>query len=304
MSPSPLPVCRHWSLRGGPLRLHRPRVMGILNVTPDSFADGGRTATTATALAGALRMEAEGADLIDIGGESTRPGATPVSTDEECARVIPVIRAFRDRSGLPISVDTSKAAVAREALAAGANAVNDVSALRDPAMAEVVRAAGAGLVLMHSRGTPETMSRQARYEALVEEVVHELGERIERALLAGIPRECLCLDPGFGFAKLGAQNIALAQALPALAALGLPLLVGASRKSFVGLAVSAAWEQPLEAVQPPFRPPEERLAGSLAFGLECVRRGAQIVRVHDVLATCDSLKVALYFMAQCGDATF
>ncbi len=294
MHPTLPSSCTRWAIRGRTLELQRPLVMAILNVTPDSFADGGRNATRDAAVANGLRMAAEGADVIDVGGESTRPGAETVTAEEECRRVIPVIRALRAALDLPLSIDTAKAAVAREALAAGAAVVNDVSALGDPDMAAAVRHSGAGLVLMHSRGTPRTMSAQARYERLVPEVVTELGARMSLALAADIPRERLCLDPGFGFAKLGAQNYELAAGLRSLTALGQPLLVGASRKSFVGQAITAGWCADLAAAATPARPPQERLAGSLAFAIECVRRGARIVRVHDVLATCDALKVALH----------
>ncbi len=298
MHPTLPSSCTRWSIRGRTLDLQRPFVMGILNVTPDSFADGGRNATRDAALACALRMAAEGADILDVGGESTRPGAVAVTADEECRRVVPVIRALCAQCGLPVSVDTSKAVVAQEALAAGAAIVNDVSALGDPDMAAVVARAGAGLVLMHSRGTPRTMSREACYAHVASDVATELRQRVERALAAGIPGTRLCLDPGFGFAKLGRQNFELASGLQALTALGHPLLVGASRKSFVGQAITAGWGADLPTSATPARPPRERLAGSLAFAVECVRRGARVVRVHDVLATCDALKISLHFASE------
>lgn len=284
-----------WRLRRGVLPLRRPLVMGILNVTPDSFSDGGSHATLAAALACGERMVAEGADILDVGGESTRPGAAPVSDAEERRRVEPVIRALRARlPDVPISIDTRKAVVAAAALDAGADIVNDVTALGDPAMAGLVAASGAGLVLMHCRGTPQTMSRENRYGDIAADVARELAERAAAAEQAGIARDRICLDPGFGFAKVGLQNYVLFRGLDALLALGYPVLVGASRKSFIGLAISSPWD--LSDESPPcaaVRPPAERLAGSLAFAVAAVLRGAHVLRVHDVAETCDAVRVAL-----------
>lgn len=298
---SPAPAPRLWRLRTMALPLRRPVVMGILNVTPDSFADGGRHATLDAAVARGLRMAAEGADLLDIGGESTRPGAEPVSVDEEIRRVVPVMRALRERCpGVPLSVDTHKAAVAAAALEAGAEIVNDVTALADPDMLGVARDAGAGLVLMHSRGTPQTMSRENVYASIGRDVARELAARAAVAEDGGILPERICLDPGLGFAKVGMQNYALLRELGPLLAAGYPVLVGASRKSFIGLAVSTPWGAAAGETPAHLRPPDERLAGSLAFAVAAWLRGAHILRVHDVAETCDAARVAL----QCarGDA--
>jgi dihydropteroate synthase len=285
---------RTWRLRDTVLPLRRPLVMGILNVTPDSFSDGGRHATFEAAVACGLRMVAEGADILDVGGESTRPGADPVPAEEECRRVVPVVRALRECCpGTPVSVDTHKAAVAAAALEAGAEIVNDVRALADPAMAGVVRDAQAGLVLMHSRGTPRTMSRENHYADVARDVAGELAERAALAERSGVARDRICLDPGFGFAKVGLQNYALLRGLDRVLALGYPVLVGASRKSFIGLAISLPWDASADAPPCAVRPPAERLAGSLAFAVAAVLRGAHVLRVHDVAETCDAARVAL-----------
>jgi len=247
--------------------------MGISNVTPDSFHDGGRWSSVEQAVEGALIMAEQGADWIDVGGESTRPGAPPVAAELERERVVPVIRALRQaRPELRISVDTAKASVACAALEAGASAVNDVTALGDPEMAAVVASAGCDLMLMHMRGTPRTMQADPRYDDVVVEVRDHLLERAERAVAAGIPRERLWIDPGIGFGKTVEHNLALLRGLPALVETGLPVLVGASRKSFIGHVLGLA-------------DTNERLEGSLAVASIATWLGAAMLRVHDVRAT-------------------
>jgi dihydropteroate synthase len=256
-----------------------PFLMGIVNATPDSFSDGGRFLSPDAAIAQALRLEAEGADLVDVGGESTRPGAAEVSIDEEIRRVVPVIAGLRARGcRAPISVDTRKGAVARAALAAGADLVNDVSGGADPDLLAAVAEAGAPFVLMHMRGTPADMAGRASYADVISEVRDELGEALERAVAAGVARERIVLDPGLGFAKKAEHTLALLGRLDALRALGRPLLVGASRKSFIG-HVSGA-------------PAAERLPGSLAALTACVLAGVELLRVHDVAASAQAAQVA------------
>lgn len=246
-----------------------PFIMGIVNTTPDSFSDGGRFLALADAVAAAERMAEEGADLVDLGGESTRPGAPAVPDEEEIRRVVPVVERLRGRGfNLPISVDTSKGAVARAALAAGADLVNDVRAGEDPALLAAVAAAGAPLVLMHSRGPSTDMQSRATYGDVVAEVIAELRAAVARAEAAGVARERILLDPGLGFAKTAAQSLALLGRLDALRALGMPLLVGPSRKSFIGQVTGAAVG--------------DRLPGTLAAVTACVLAGVEIVRVHDV----------------------
>ena len=252
--------------------------MGILNVTPDSFSDGGLRQDTTNAIEAGLAMVAEGADIIDVGGESTRPGAAAVPLEVEQARVLPVIEALA-ADGVCVSVDTRNAATMRAALAAGARIVNDVSALAHDALsAKVVVDYACPVVLMHMRGTPETMNTHADYTDVVAEVRAELAARIDAALRAGIRSEQIAVDPGIGFAKRPAQSRTLLRELPALASLGYPLLVGLSRKSVIG----ALTEEPQAA---------RRLGGSLAAGLFAVRQGASILRVHDVRETAQALRV-------------
>jgi dihydropteroate synthase len=247
----------------------RPLVMGILNVTPDSFSDGGRFLDPARAIARALALEAAGADLIDIGAESTRPGAAPVSAEEEMARLWPVLDGLRGRLAVPLSIDTTKAAVAEGALQRGAEIVNDVSGGRfDAGLWPVVAAQGAGYVLTHSRGTPETMRQEAEYADVVAEVAAALREGLARAVAAGIAPERIALDPGFGFAKTAAQNWALLAGLEAVAAPGQPVLVGLSRKSFLK---SIAGEELLQV--------STGVAETIA-----ALRGAHLWRTHDVAA--------------------
>lgn len=260
------------------LDLDLPLVMGILNVTPDSFSDGGRHFDPDRAIAAGLAMAEVGAAIVDVGGESTRPGASPVSADEEQARILPVIRALAGRS-VCVSVDTVHAATMAAALAAGACIVNDVSGLtHDPEAAAVVAAHQCPVVLMHMRGTPATMNGLAHYNDVVAEVRVELSQRIDAAVGSGIGPELIAIDPGIGFAKTAVQSVAVLRALPAFASLGFPLLVGVSRKRFVG-TLSGEPEA------------ERRLGGSLAAGLFAVARGASILRTHDVRETVQAVRM-------------
>lgn len=254
--------------------------MGVVNVTPDSFSDGGRYGDAEAAIRRGLELVAEGVDILDVGGESTRPGAAPVPEAEERSRVVPVIRGLRERTGIPISVDTRKAAVAEAALAEGADIVNDVTALtHDARMLAVVRETGAGVVLMHMQGEPGTMQDRPAYGDVVAEVSAYLGERLQAVREAGIDPACVALDPGLGFGKTFAHNRRLLNELPALAVWGRPLLVGLSRKRMIGRLTG--------------RSPSERLAGSLAGLVFAVLRGAHIVRVHDGAASLDAVRVAV-----------
>jgi dihydropteroate synthase len=266
-------------IRGTPLPLDRPRVMGILNVTPDSFSDGGSLPSAAAAIERGLAMVEQGADLIDVGGESTRPGALSVPAAVQLDRVLPVIEGLMGQGRVPLSVDTRCATVARQALAAGASVVNDVSALSDPQMAAEVRGAGAGLVLMHMRGTPETMQSLATYQNVVEEVRDELLYSLDGARRAGIDERCVVLDPGIGFAKTTEHNLALLGALHRFASLGRPLLVGPSRKQFLGEVLGGA-------------PPRERVAGTVAACVAAWIGGARLFRAHDVAPVRQALDVA------------
>jgi dihydropteroate synthase len=266
-----------WTIRDRVLDL-RPRalVMGIVNVTPDSFSDGGRFFDPQRAIDHARQLIRDGADLLDIGGESTRPGATPVSVDEEIRRVVPVITALAGT--VPLSIDTMKAAVAEAALEAGAHVVNDVTALGDPAMPEVVRRFGAGLVLMHMRGTPQTMAQLTEYDDVVATVVEHLQTRLLLAVKEGIDETRVVLDPGIGFAKRSWHNWTLLARLGELSALGRPVLLGVSRKGFLGKIGD--------------RPEHQRLPASLACACDAVSRNtARIIRVHDVEATRYALDV-------------
>lgn len=263
---------------GRPLRLDRPRVMGIVNVTPDSFSDGGRHATAEAAIAHGLRLAAEGADILDVGGESTRPGAAPVPLEVELARVVPVVEGLVRQAGLPISVDTFKPEVMRAAVAAGAGMVNDIYALRQPGALEAAAELGVPVVLMHMLGEPGTMQQAPAYDDVVGEVRRFLAERVFAAEMAGIERRRLVLDPGFGFGKSTAHNLALLAGLEGLAELGLPVLAGLSRKRSIGEITGR-------------QVPEERVAGSVAAHLLAAQRGARLLRVHDVAATVDALKV-------------
>lgn len=304
-TPATLPTSAQCALRlpgdrrlplGG--RSGRPLVMGILNLTPDSFSDGGLWTDPGRAVEHALAMLASGADLVDLGAESTRPGggvygagARTISVGEELDRLLPVLAPLRRATAAPLSVDTRKGEVARQALAAGADLVNDVSALGDPDLGRAVAAAGCPVVLMHSRGELATMQRDISFGDLLGEVRGELELAVRRAVAAGIDEEQVIVDPGLGFGKTAEQNLALLRRLPELAAIGRPLLVGASRKSFLALAEhggtaaaaapAAAAAAPLAAPAPSGRP-ESRLAGSLAALAWAAAAGAAIVRVHDV----------------------
>jgi dihydropteroate synthase len=268
-----------WTLHGrrGAVSFDRPAVMGILNITPDSFSDGGRFYPPERAVAHALSMVEEGADIIDVGGESTRPGAVDVPEDEELERVIPIIEAVGQRMDVLLSVDTSKPRVMEEAMAAGADLVNDVYALRADGALDAVRALGVPVCLMHMQGTPRTMQANPTYEDVVAEVRDFLAERVEACTAAGIGRRTLLVDPGFGFGKTMAHNLQLLRGLGAICDLGLPVMAGLSRKSFIGRITGNDLD--------------DRVFGSVAFALAAVREGASIVRVHDVKATVDALQV-------------
>ena len=257
-----------------------PLVMGIVNVTPDSFSDGGRHATTEAALVHALKLIEQGADVLDVGGESTRPGSDPVDEAEEIARVAPLIAEIRARWGGRISIDTMKPAVARAAVAAGATMWNDVTALNyGPDSLATAAELGCEVVLMHMKGAPKTMLDDPRYDDVVAEVVAFLAARSEAAVAAGIAREKIWLDPGIGFAKTTAHNLTLTARLGALVDLGFPVLYAASRKRLIQGVDAAAVEA------------DDRLGGSLALALEGARRGARMVRVHDVRETVQALKL-------------
>lgn len=245
--------------------------MGVVNVTPDSFSDGGKYLEVADAVDHGLALVAQGADLLDIGGESTRPGADPIDAAEELRRVLPVVRALADAATLPISIDTTKAAVAAAALEAGATVVNDISGGRaDPDLLGVVADSGAGFVAMHMRGTPQTMQSETRYDDVCGDVGRELRERVDGALARGVDPGGLLADPGIGFAKTAEQNVTLLRSLPQLAAAaGVPLLVGASRKSFLGRILGDV-------------PADERDAATLATTVWSFEAGVAVVRVHDV----------------------
>jgi len=281
-------MTRSWQIRDRALPIgDRTLIMGILNVTPDSFSDGGQFVSLDAALAHAEQMISEGADIIDVGGESTRPGGEPVSVEDEINRVVPVIAELSQRTDTPISVDTTKSEVARAALDAGAAIVNDVSALRfDFYVADAVARAGAGLVLMHSRGTPATMHRLPPVADIMHEVTHSLRASINMAERRGVKRESIATDPGIGFGKSQEQNIELIANLDQLIAAfpDYPLLIGTSRKSFIGRLLADESGTPA--------PAESRLHGSLATITTAVLKGAHIVRVHDVRASLETIRVA------------
>jgi len=251
--------------------------MGVLNVTPDSFSDGGQFADATAALGRARQMAEEGAAIIDVGGESTRPGAQPVSEQQELDRVLPVIERIRRELGCVISIDTMKPAVMRAACAAGAELINDVMALRAPGALEAARDTGAAACLMHMQGEPRTMQQAPVYADVVEDVRAFLAGRVAACIAAGIPRERLVVDPGFGFGKTLNHNLALLAGIDVLADLGLPVLVGVSRKSMLGALLE--------------RPADQRVPGGLAAAVLAAWQGARIVRTHDVRATMDALKV-------------
>jgi dihydropteroate synthase len=264
----------HWA----GLSLARPLVMGILNLTPDSFSDGGRFGRLETVLETARAMLAAGADILDIGGESTRPGAVPVPPEEEQARILPAIRRLA-KTGAVISVDSRNAETMARVLDAGARIVNDVTALsHDPRAPGLVAARGAPVVLMHMRGTPATMNGLNHYDDIGPDVAAELSTQVTAAMAAGIAREAIAIDPGLGFAKIGAQNVALLRNLGPLRALGFPLLLGLSRKAFIGTMSG----EPVAA---------RRLGGSIAGALFALSQGAHILRVHDVAETVQAVRV-------------
>jgi dihydropteroate synthase len=265
----------------------RTLIMGILNVTPDSFSDGGQFVTVDTALTHAERMISEGADIIDVGGESTRPGGEPISIDEEIRRVVPVIETLTQRTNVPISVDTTKSEVARAALDTGAAIVNDISALRfDFYVADACARAGAGLVLMHSRGTPATMHRLPPVADIMHEVTHSLRASINMAERRGVKRESIVIDPGIGFGKTQEQNLELIAKLDQIIAAlpDYPLLIGTSRKSFIGRLLADESGTPA--------PADDRLYGTMATITAAILHGAHIVRVHDVKAAAETVRVA------------
>ncbi|HEX9772959.1 MAG TPA: dihydropteroate synthase [Steroidobacteraceae bacterium] len=263
--------------RGTALALDQPVVMGVLNVTPDSFSDGGRHADASGAIDQGRRMVDEGAAIIDVGGESTRPGAAPVAAEEEMARVLPVIEGLSRTVAVPISVDTSQPEVMRAAVAAGARMINDVRALRVPGALEAAADSGAAVCLMHMQGEPGDMQANPRYGDVVREVREFLVRRVDECMAAGIARERLCVDPGIGFGKRPEHNLALLARLEELAVDRVPLLVGVSRKSLIGIITGRA--------------SGERLAGSIALAALCACRGAAILRAHDVAATVDAVKI-------------
>ena len=260
------------------LRLDRPQVMGIVNVTPDSFSDGGAHDTTDTAVAHALRLVEEGADALDIGGESTRPGAAEVEVEEELRRVVPVIERLAAQVAVPISIDTSKPEVMRAAVEAGAGMINDVYGLRREGALDAAAALGVPVVLMHMQGEPRSMQAAPQYDDVVGEVHRFLAERIFAAEMAGIPKQRIVVDPGFGFGKDTAHNLQLLAQFERFAELGVPVLAGLSRKRSIGELTGRDV-------------PADRVAGSVAAHLIAAQRGAAIVRVHDVAATVDALKV-------------
>lgn len=261
------------------LDLVQPRVMGVLNRTPDSFSDGGDFAGFDAAFAQVERMVKEGADIVDVGGESTRPGAAEVPLQEELDRVLPLIERVHARFDVPLSIDTSKPEVMHAATAAGAAMINDVYALRRPGALETAAGCGVALCLMHMQGEPRTMQKDPRYGDVTAEVKAFLEDRAGAAIAAGVPRDRIVLDPGFGFGKNLGHNLTLLRRLAELAALGYPLLVGLSRKSMIGTLLGG-------------KPMEERLQGSVAAAMIAVQNGASIVRVHDVAPTIEALKIA------------
>jgi dihydropteroate synthase len=260
------------------LKLDRPRVMGIVNVTPDSFSDGGEHADAESAVAHGLRLAAEGADLLDIGGQSTRPGAQEVSLEEELSRVIPVIQRLAVETALPISIDTSRPDVMRAAVAAGAGMINDVYALRREGALDVAAQLGVPVVLMHMQGEPRSMQDAPQYDDVVADVHRFLAERIFAAEMAGIAKKRIVVDPGFGFGKTSAHNLLLLARFDRFSELGVPVLAGLSRKKTIGELTGRS-------------DPHDRVHGSVAAALIAAQRGATLLRVHDVAATVDALAV-------------
>jgi len=274
--PSPLTPRAVLQLGRFSLTLERPLIMGVVNVTPDSFSDGGRFLNTQQALEHARALIEEGADILDVGGESSRPGAEPVGLDEELRRVMPVLEQLAP-GPVPVSVDTCKPEVMRHAIAAGAAMVNDINALREPGALEALAQSQAAVCLMHMQGEPRSMQRDPKYEDVVAEVTTFLAQRVDAAQQAGIARERIVIDPGFGFGKNTAHNLGLLRGLHKIAGLGQPVLVGLSRKSLFGKITG--------------KPVADRVSASVAAALLAVERGAALVRVHDVAATRDALLV-------------
>ena len=263
---------------GRALRLDRPRIAGVINVTPDSFSDGGSFLDAGDAIAHGLKLAEEGADLLDVGGESTRPGAAEISAQDEIARVVPVIEALAKKTAIPIAIDTSKPEVMRAAVAAGAGFINDVRALRRDGALDAAAALKVPVCLMHMQGEPGTMQDAPHYEDVVSDVRRFLAERLFACEMSGIDKKRVVVDPGFGFGKTLEHNLALLRALDQFAALGVPLLVGLSRKGMIGALTGR-------------KRPADRAAGSAAAALLAVQKGAAIVRVHDVAVTRDALAV-------------
>ncbi len=274
-----LPRAETWQLRTRTISFRSsPRLMGIINVTPDSFSDGGTTFDPAAAVEHGLRLAEAGADLLDIGGESTRPGAARVEAREELRRVLPVVRALSEKATVPISIDTSKAAVAREALAAGAEVVNDVTACRgDPAMIPLLAETGCGICLMHMQGTPATMQQKPTYANVLDDVFAFLRDRRDAAEAAGIARSKIALDPGIGFGKTLQHNLELVRHARRFHRLGCPVLVGHSRKRFIGAVLGAG--------------AQDRTSGTSGAALALARHGVQVLRVHDVAAVAEALRL-------------
>lgn len=267
---------------GKPLDLARSQVMGILNITPDSFSDGGEFIAPDAALKQAQKMVADGAAIIDVGGESTRPGATVVSVEEEIARVVPVIEAIQSKIDIPISIDTSKADVMRAAVNAGAGLINDVQALQVEGSLQVAVELDVPICLMHAQGSPETMQENPQYDAVVAEVSEFLFERVAVCEQAGISRDKLIVDPGFGFGKSASHNLLLMKHLSSLVQKGLPVLIGVSRKSMIGKLLNVSVE--------------ERLAASLALSVLAVWQGAKIIRSHDVRETVQAIMMTQHVL--------
>lgn len=267
-----------WRHRVGEMALDRTRIMGVLNVTPDSFSDGGRFFDPEAALVHGLAMADQGADLLDVGGESTRPGSDPVSDEEEWRRIAPVIRGLASKVDVPLSVDTMKPVVASQAIKAGASIVNDVSGLQDPAMVRLVAANQVGVVAMHMLGDPKTMQQHPRYSDVVGEVRAFLAERVKVLETAGVASDAIAIDPGLGFGKRLEHNLTLLRGLDRLVELGHPVVVGVSRKSFIEKLAGGE--------------PGERLSGSLAAATLAVSKGAHVIRAHDVRETVRAMRVA------------
>ena len=277
-SPAAGTAAPYWRCRDRILTLERPLIMGILNVTPNSFSDGGRHNSPAAAVAYGLQLVEEGTDILDIGGESTHPGAAPVTVEEEIARVEDVIRELSGETDTPISIDTRNAAVARAAIEAGAVIINAITELGDPQMRAVARETGAGSVIMHMQGEPRTMQQEPVYKDVVGEVYDWLRRRVDDVVADGIALDTLTIDPGIGFGKTTEHNLQLLGALRRFAEMGPPLLMGLSRKRFIGKVIGA--------------PVDERLPGSLTALVWCIWRGASILRVHDVRASVAALRMA------------